>query len=902
MSQLIITLASELPTETFQLFLQWLNKYSRSSKVSYRAFALDVVLSLFTTTIQKGNEIDQENRDDMKKLLELCLRLIIGRCSDKAPTVRTRALSSLTQILEDTGKRLRLSMEHDGEPDLVKNLLCEFVVGVNNTATPGSDETLVAEADEEMSAVATDPNSVTTPTTRQDNTIKLLPLILRRCNDDKTLTRKAAVQALECLVTVVPHCLGEEAISVLRHRCMDVAVSVRKQALESMTALLLNRDDQILEKPWLSDVLALVVDRETTVQDKCVDVFRQSIIDCLSNGGEDGQRAWRLLKSTTLDSTTTRYAQRILQHLQKRGLISNQLVVIIERATADEEKAAAAWFLLSELAAHSRFNVNGLKDAWANGLLTGNVLNYALKVLAVRAKSLPPATLEFFMFDLKRRIETFALPSENIADAMNAVWQFCSTGKTEGFEAWCNEIANRCVNYLYPIVYDTNSEVQSQRSEEDILRRMFMLGELFQLCSSSTVNERNFYMIMAFVAAKRYQDLQAREESTSQQNRSEVSASQHTISPQRNAQINQNISYTVRSHAVIALGKLCLQDESLAKKTVSILVSELDEASDAAIRNNTVIVLSDLCLRYTSVIDPHIGRISRRLRDPSPLVRKQTLTLLTNLLKEDYLKWKGALLFRFLTALLDADAQIRAFAEFCLVNILLQRQPTMFFLHFLECLFYFNDTRHPSWHASVDVQGDEKKEAFALSGQENRGLRLYLYRFMLSHFTDQHRFETTKRICHDILGAVADEIVPLDKNVNEVLADCLIVLASKEMKLASLSSTAGGESAEDLGDEVDPTGAAVAEVAKKAISQAVKHETLEHIVPTIMSLKIVLLRNNLKGLVRLLLVYLGELMKDYKNEMKDILAADRTMCKEIEYDLKRQESNAVPVQLPQRLV
>ncbi len=58
----------------------------------------------------------------------------------------------------------------------------------------------------------------------------------------------------------------------------------------------------------------------------------------------------------------------------------------------------------------------------------------------------------------------------------------------------------------------------------------------------------------------------------------------------------------VRAHAFIALGKLCLRDGALAKRVVHMLVRELrDVSSDIAVRSNVLLVLCDLCVRYTAI-------------------------------------------------------------------------------------------------------------------------------------------------------------------------------------------------------------------------------------------------------------------------------------------------------------
>lgn len=65
--------------------------------------------------------------------------------------------------------------------------------------------------------------------------------------------------------------------------------------------------------------------------------------------------------------------------------------------------------------------------------------------------------------------------------------------------------------------------------------------------------------------------------------------------------------------------------------------------------------------RYTSLVDRHIPNIAACLRDPSALVRRQTLVLLMRLLQEDFVKWKGSLFFRFVSGLVDDDATVADF-------------------------------------------------------------------------------------------------------------------------------------------------------------------------------------------------------------------------------------------------
>lgn len=80
-------------------------------------------------------------------------------------------------------------------------------------------------------------------------------------------------------------------------------------------------------------------------------------------------------------------------------------------------------------------------------------------------------------------------------------------------------------------------------------------------------------------------------------------------------------------------GKLCLQREELVHKYLPVFARELEVGKEVAVRNNVVVVMCDLCVRYTNIVDHYIPDISACLRDDEAVIREQTLIMLTNLLQ-----------------------------------------------------------------------------------------------------------------------------------------------------------------------------------------------------------------------------------------------------------------------------
>ncbi|XP_071959754.1 condensin-2 complex subunit D3-like [Antedon mediterranea] len=174
-----------------------------------------------------------------------------------------------------------------------------------------------------------------------------------------------------------------------------------------------------------------------------------------------------------------------------------------------------------------------------------------------------------------------------------------------------------------------------------------------QLCPKN-VSSRIFMLVQSILAGPGDLGIPGENCLPSSQASSQPSYSQVPISQF----CGSKMSNRVRAFAFITIGKLCLQHESLAKQTIAAIARELETSTDTAIRNNVVIVLCDLCKRYPNLVNHYIPNIASCLKDKCPLIRRQTLTLLTHLLLEDFIKWRGCLFFHFIVTMVDEVQEI----------------------------------------------------------------------------------------------------------------------------------------------------------------------------------------------------------------------------------------------------
>lgn len=117
-----------------------------------------------------------------------------------------------------------------------------------------------------------------------------------------------------------------------------------------------------------------------------------------------------------------------------------------------------------------------------------------------------------------------------------------------------------------------------------------------------------------------------------------------------------------------------------------------------------------------------------------------------------------------------------------------------------------------------------------------------------------------------------------------VLQDAFQIIACKEIRIPSncgLSSDAG-----DIDEEGADNGGAAAK--GRTITQALKKGLIQSTIPIFIELKRLLEGKN-SPLIGSLMECLRIILKDYKNEIEDILVADKQLQKELIYDMQKYE-------------
>ncbi|XP_077526368.1 condensin-2 complex subunit D3-L-like isoform X1 [Haemaphysalis longicornis] len=843
-TQAVHTLMAVLNEERFQRVVQWFIKLTKVPLGNRRVFALDMILALIW-----------DKRVSTAECSDLFLAAM-QRCNDKAATVKTKALSVLASVTSHPP---------------------EHWVPLLRVSTP------VEPADEGAGVQVA---------VEDDRLAQLMAMLKYRAEDPKVNVRKAALSLLQNVLCASGDFIKQEYVEILRESCLDLALLVRKQALQALTCCLQAHPEETLRQ-WLAGALPLVVDTEDSVMEKAVEAIDILILKplCRPSRGANTTLAWNLLAQVSQGPFREHHKylqQAVLQLHRGQKIRTSQLQHLKSHVGGPND--ASVWLLLSKLAlccdlGQGKFALSYWKQQWEGErgpTASTETLNHVLAVLRKVSRQLPPSAVPELIGDLEAQLQQLSLPTEIIPGAVQCLYSLkrsvqpkCPEVGERAVEIWCKQALGKCQAFLSKTLA-AGGDLEAQ--EEQLVRHLVLLGEAAQPAPRTVSRQLHHLVQSCFAGAEDKGDRRMLRGGGCPQ-----------------------VTRLVHAHAVIVMGSLSLQNEKLAKSAVPTMVNALASSADPMVRANLVVVLTDMCKRYALLVDPYLPAVTRCLKDPVRAIRSLVLTCLLQLLEQDFLKLHGRLFCRLLSVLTDQEAEVRELAEFGLVECVGRRQPHIFYQRFVECMCYLNGYSGGGQAEGIVETSERDRQLFGAGREE----RLAQYRFLLLNMTDEDRFKLTLDLTRSVLMPCAEEpssTPGMEEQCPEMLHDALWVLCSQEIKLQSIA-----KAAEDAAQEEDPTRASLQVIHRAVLSNAVRVNLVENVIPVVIALK-----NKLEAaqspLLRSLLVFLRDLMRDYKSEVNEMLAADKKLASEVAFDLRRlereehEEAAALAVNNPTTLI
>ncbi|KAL6343915.1 hypothetical protein AAG906_027687 [Vitis piasezkii] len=840
-----------------------------------------------------------------------CLEALIQRCSDATAGIRARALTNLAQIVG--------FLSTDDRNQVMLKEVMGFGSASHQKLEGGMND-----------------------------------LLRKRCMDEKAAVRKAALLLITKLTGLLGGEFVGDLLKTMGMACSDPLVSIRKAAISALSEAFKTFPDGNVTTEWLHSIPRLITDNESSIQEECENLFLELVLDRVSRAGSTVSAHKKLVcndlnaKTKSLEmeiellfpggvlvllkeicnGEVAPWVKKICTSLGKKKRLKPKIAVALQGMIKASESLWLShsmpiekWTaLLGPGFFYQRCQSSSQKQ-WtgSSSIIIGSSLTRMEQGLNLGIASCPilllgleivfsiennfqcfcgtaPEPAAALGHNLLTRIEEFNMHSTEVNAHVKALRTLCKRQVLNPDEA--DDLVQKCVHKLLSKASQILDKYISEASEANIdsdfrtppggarrkgrtaltmsrslsraITAVYTIGSLVIICPSANLDA--IIPILHTII-------------TSGSSDTKLNKLQGNTFPLKQAAPSLYI------HAWVTMGKICLADGELAKRYIPLFVQELEKSDCAALRNNIVVTLADFCVRYTALVDCYVSKITKCLRDSCELVRRQTFILLSRLLQRDYVKWRGVLFLRFLLSLVDESEEIRRLADFLFGNILKAKAPLLAYNSFVEAIFVLNDCHvHNGGNDSQSTQTERDRFSIRGNDEKSRSKRMHIYVCLLKQMAPEHLLATFAKLCAEILAAASDGMLNMeDVHGQSVLQDTFRILACKEIRIPSTRGSTS-DSADGEEEGLDGGAASAASAARgRAITQAVKKSLVQNTIPIFIELKRLLESKN-SPLTGSLMECLRILLKDYKNEIDDMLVADKQLQKELIYDMEKYDA------------
>nr|XP_002122760.1 condensin-2 complex subunit D3 isoform X2 [Ciona intestinalis] len=841
----------KMPVLWYADFVSWTARLANDIKIGNRVGAVVLIGHLLHQSERRADP-EKEISSELEQCLshKFLLKVIVNKIKDIAPTVRSKSLLVLAEVMD---KKLISSS--------VFNALFKKSSADPITPLPINQESfLISEA-----CVG-----------------GLISLLCERSSDLKLTVRRSSLLAIKSTICSHSAPPNSKFLVALGNGCRDPMLSVRKCAIQCATDVLdAHSNIREVREMWVQGVFTRVEDTEASVQEKTLILMEEKILEgMISSNQEKKILSWDLLNflSTEKGNKLRVYLQKAIRQWNQQKKINKSLVQNVVCGLDNADQKVSAWMTLRMMTLYHSDPITAchIIENWKTSNCDQSLITLQVDMICSVgqvAQNLNSTDKKAVLARLATSIETYTCPIHLINHTCEAIEKFHQAihdndkDSTTSMMKWTEKVLNTTDRWMHDIM-------TSSKYDNDLLvTHLYTVGDLAQR-HPDKVPKSLLFSVQALLTNP----------NTVDQTASNSQVLSQPLSQFRSGEIPSSI----RAHTIFNLGRICFRNKKLAKKCVPAIARELEICENEAVRNNVLIVLTDLCVIETQLVDPFLSDMATCLGDESAVIRKHAVVLISSLLRREFIKWKGTLLFKFLHAICDTNSDIRTLSRYCLLDQLLRGQSAgdLFFRNFIACLFYFNDYNGHSVHRFK--KSEREKKLFNLSGTPGLEKRMEIYEFLLENMIDEHRINLTMKLCEDVLGAVVDKVIPLNKETQHILTDCLAVLCCKEIRLKCLKTKEDGDDDVIMSTQAERGAALKNEINQKIISQVVKENLVQNIIPIIIGLKNMLVEIH-SPLVKNVMLYLKEVMQEYRTEVQAILTSDKQLASEIEFDLKRFE-------------
>ncbi|XP_047352140.1 condensin-2 complex subunit D3-like isoform X3 [Vespa velutina] len=814
---------------------------SHNTKVSCRLFAQEMIGKLLMESNLNNHGLIESSQ--WKKIKKALIATTLSRCLDSSNMVRGRAMATIAEFTDTQNNIIEMLVEDTSE------------VSCSNETLPLFDEL--------RTILIRDVNLMP-----RLNTV--LVMLIDRVEDERALVRRSALQILKNLTIKFP-ILTCQVAPIVGRRCRDPVMTVRRFAIHVLSVILEHfpSDSQILNE-WVETVLPQIFDTEIKVQEKALESFQDLLISKITNHSNYTDNAknslpWRIVGKLT-DMKMMKHLSRACKIWTKNNLINNSLITDIQSHIGSENDTSA-WVLLTAISESMKLpnldkHIGDYKDLIQKNNYHSNLI---LQIL---------------------RNSWSSLNKNDMKDLYEYLYQcLCDFKIHFGLISICLDIIGGIIKQLYPI--DNNRLVQSNTMKlmeisEVKIQKMLKTNNKTMIDTSNYIKAMSTLGHVAFSCTNKL--------SSSTLRILEGLLLESELLPDSIKEVKE-----LQAFAVVVLGQHAIRDHEIAQEVIPILGRLLrmdinhNSSTEIAIKVNAAKALADLCIRFTTLVEPYLSDMCICMKDRSSIVREAVVVIFIQLLLEDFIKVKGPFFFHILTMLFDPDKMIRELTIFLIEERLLKKNKVLISQKFLESIYHYNDYQFK--HKLCDRKmRKEEKEILTFPGNKNHDNRAIIYNFMIEHLDPPEKIKLLVKLTTQVLGRVSNGTINVTSQKGAcVLKDTLYILNNERLQ-PFLSSNKHPINTQDQEDFMNPSDVSTTN-AITVIIEGMKRHGLEILLPTLLKVKekLEILKSPLKHDVmrfvfRMYTIYskehLANLLNEYPQLEKEIDQYKRNVDKD----------------------
>ncbi|XP_035223636.1 uncharacterized protein LOC118196316, partial [Stegodyphus dumicola] len=334
---------------------------------------------------------------------------------------------------------------------------------------------------------------------------------LKECEDSFKQLKEALTFAL---VLMYPHLdkpfildMDASNDTLFLNAAMDSNVVVRKQMIQSLTAVLGNYyDNSLVQMYWIKCIFPLVKDPETGVQVKALMAMEEQFLqNIFSNDHTERNIAFSLLNHLSNGQLLSykRYLQKAFNSWKSENRLRYQVVGQLEKHFG-KDKDKCIWFYLSIFAAYSKLPpkiCSHIEDTekYTNTENFPDFMDLVLKVLGYALNSLPEGKLRVIGDIFKRNLLQFVVPVELIPITIEVLHKIEKhLENQEEFSKFSSEITEVSVDCLSQFVFERH--LKNTPSEELIVKHLSVVKEFCQI-SPSYISDEFILILKTFISS-----------------------------------------------------------------------------------------------------------------------------------------------------------------------------------------------------------------------------------------------------------------------------------------------------------------------------------------------------------------------------------------------------------------